>query len=42
LLRRLGQLEEAAEAYREALDLAPTDTERRYLSKRLAEVSPIP
>jgi RNA polymerase sigma-70 factor, ECF subfamily len=42
LLRRLGQLEEAAEAYREALDLAPTDTERRYLSKRLAEVSPTP
>jgi len=42
LLRRLGQLEEAANAYRQALDLAPTDAERRYLQKRLAEVTAAP
>jgi RNA polymerase sigma-70 factor (ECF subfamily) len=39
LLRRLGRLEEAANAYRGALVLAPTDSERRYLRKRLAEVT---
>jgi RNA polymerase sigma-70 factor, ECF subfamily len=39
LLRRLGRGEDAAAAYRRALELAPTDAERRYLSKRLAEVS---
>jgi len=37
LLRRLGRGREAAAAYREALELASTDTERRYLSRRLAE-----
>jgi RNA polymerase sigma-70 factor, ECF subfamily len=37
LLRRLGRSDEAADAYRRALELAPTDTERRYLTKRLAE-----
>jgi RNA polymerase sigma-70 factor (ECF subfamily) len=37
LLRRLGRAAEAAAAYREALALAPTDAERRYLSRRLAE-----
>jgi RNA polymerase sigma-70 factor, ECF subfamily len=37
LLRRLGRTDEAAVAYREALELAPTDPERRYLSRRLAE-----
>jgi RNA polymerase sigma-70 factor, ECF subfamily len=42
LLRRLGRLEEAANAYRQALDLAPTDAERRYLQKRLAEVTAAP
>jgi RNA polymerase sigma-70 factor (ECF subfamily) len=39
LLRRLGHAEEAADAYRRAVDLAPTDAERRYLMKRLAETS---
>jgi RNA polymerase sigma-70 factor, ECF subfamily len=37
LLRRLGRLPEAAVAYREALELASTDAERRFLSRRLAE-----
>jgi RNA polymerase sigma-70 factor, ECF subfamily len=37
LLRRLDRHEEAAVAYREALDLASTDAERRYLARRLAE-----
>jgi RNA polymerase sigma-70 factor, ECF subfamily len=39
LLRRLGRLPEAAEAYQQALDLAGTATERRYLARRLAEVT---
>jgi RNA polymerase sigma-70 factor (ECF subfamily) len=38
LLRRLGRRDEAAAAYREALQLAITDAERRYLSRRLAEL----
>lgn len=38
-LRRLGRNSEAAEAYREALNLARTDAERRYLTKRLKEVT---
>ena len=37
LLRRLGRLPEAAVAYREALELASTDAERRFLRRRLAE-----
>jgi RNA polymerase sigma-70 factor, ECF subfamily len=37
LLRRLGRLPEAAAAYREALELASTDAERRFLRRRLAE-----
>ena len=37
-LRRLGRLPEAAAAYASALELAGTDAERRYLSRRLAEV----
>jgi len=37
MYRRLGRVEEAAACYREALDLASTDAERRYLSRRLAE-----
>jgi RNA polymerase sigma-70 factor, ECF subfamily len=40
LLRRLGRHAEAAEAYRAARELAPTDAERRYLERRLAEVAP--
>ena len=39
LLRRLGRTGEAADAYRQALDLAPTDPERRFLADRLAETS---
>ena len=39
LLRRLGRAEDAAAAYRQALGLATTDTERRYLTRRLAEVT---
>jgi RNA polymerase sigma-70 factor (ECF subfamily) len=38
-LRRLGRNSEAADAYREALNLARIDVERRYLTKRLQEVS---
>jgi RNA polymerase sigma-70 factor (ECF subfamily) len=37
LLRRLARHREAAVAYRAALDLAPADTERRYLARRLEE-----
>jgi RNA polymerase sigma-70 factor (ECF subfamily) len=37
LLRRLGRATAAAAAYREALELAPTDAERRFLRQRLAE-----
>jgi RNA polymerase sigma-70 factor (ECF subfamily) len=39
LLRRLGRAADAASGYRDALALAGTDAERRYLEKRLAEVS---
>ncbi|MBV9664158.1 MAG: RNA polymerase sigma factor [Actinobacteria bacterium] len=39
LLRRLGRNAEAATAYRAALALATADTERRYLQRRLEEVS---
>ena len=39
LLRRLGRHAEAAAAYREALELATADAERRYLTRRLAEVT---
>jgi RNA polymerase sigma-70 factor, ECF subfamily len=37
-LRRLGRAAEAAMAYREAIELAPTPTERAFLARRLAEV----
>jgi RNA polymerase sigma-70 factor (ECF subfamily) len=37
MYRRLGLADEAAACYREALGLASTDAERRYLSRRLAE-----
>jgi RNA polymerase sigma-70 factor (ECF subfamily) len=36
LLRRLGRTAEAAAAYREALALASTEPERRYLARRLS------
>jgi RNA polymerase sigma-70 factor (ECF subfamily) len=39
LLRRLGHMAEAAESYREALALAPSEAERRYLARRLAQVT---
>ena len=39
LLRRLGRTPEARSAYARALELAPTDAERRYLTKRLDEAS---
>jgi RNA polymerase sigma-70 factor (ECF subfamily) len=38
LLRRDGRRREAAEAYRQALVLVANDPERRYLTRRLAEV----
>jgi predicted RNA polymerase sigma factor len=31
---------EAADAYRRAVELAPTDAERHYLARRLAETAP--
>jgi RNA polymerase sigma-70 factor (ECF subfamily) len=37
LLRRLGRNDKAAAAYRQALQLAPTESERRYLARRIAE-----
>lgn len=39
LLRRLGHTGAAATAYREALALATTDVERRYLTRRLWQTS---
>jgi RNA polymerase sigma-70 factor (ECF subfamily) len=39
LLRRLGRAEEAAGAYREALRLATTEPERRFLHRRLTELA---
>ena len=38
LLRRAGRTTEARKAYEQAIDLAPTDPERRYLQDRLAEL----
>ncbi len=39
LLRRLGRSTEAADAYRAALELAATGAERRFLERRLDEIS---
>jgi RNA polymerase sigma-70 factor (ECF subfamily) len=39
LLRRLGRVDEAAEAYRRALGLATNDIERRFLRRRIGESS---
>ena len=39
LLRRLDRLPEAAAAYRRALELVPTPAERRFLERRLGELS---
>jgi len=38
LLRRAGRAAEAKEAYGQALELAPTEAERRYLASRLREL----
>ncbi|MEV4006038.1 DUF6596 domain-containing protein [Actinomadura sp. NPDC049753] len=38
LLRRSGRAAEAGAAYEEALELAPTEPERRYLARRLREL----
>ena len=38
LLRRMGRLQEAAEAYEEALALTSTGAERRYLARRIEEL----
>ena len=39
LLRRLDRYDDAAAAYRDAQALASTDAERRYLTRRLADVT---
>ncbi len=39
LLRRLGRFDEAAASYRRALEFVTTEPERRFLSRRLAEVT---
>jgi RNA polymerase sigma-70 factor, ECF subfamily len=39
LLRRLDRLEEAAAAYRQALELAESPAERSFLERRIAEVT---
>jgi len=41
LLRRLGRDTDASIAYQQALELASTEAERRYLHRRLAETSAI-
>jgi RNA polymerase sigma-70 factor (ECF subfamily) len=38
LLRRLARYQEAADAYRAALELDPPARDRRYLERRLSEV----
>lgn len=39
LLRRLGRPDDAADAYRQAASMAPTDPERRFLERRLADLT---
>ncbi|GAB3908625.1 hypothetical protein GCM10029964_108690 [Kibdelosporangium lantanae] len=39
LLRRMSRFEEAAGAYRAALEMATSESDRKYLRRRLAEVS---
>ena len=41
LLRRMGTLDEAAKSYKRALALVTNDSERRFLERRLREVSGI-
>lgn len=38
LLRRLGRADEARAAYGRALELAPTETEREFLERRLVSL----
>ncbi|HEV3495062.1 MAG TPA: RNA polymerase subunit sigma-24, partial [Actinomycetes bacterium] len=40
LLRRLGRGQEAAAAYRRALELASNPVERAFLTRRLSEIAP--
>jgi RNA polymerase sigma-70 factor (ECF subfamily) len=40
LFRRAGRLEEAAASYRRAIELGGNDAERRFLERRLREVTP--
>jgi RNA polymerase sigma-70 factor (ECF subfamily) len=40
MLRRMGDGERATTAFGTAFDLAPTDTERRFLQRRIDELSP--
>ena len=42
LLRRLGSAAEAAKSYRRALELVATDSERRFLERRLRDVCGTP
>ena len=42
LLRRLGRYDEAAAAYRRALELATNPTERDFLERRLSEATAPP
>jgi RNA polymerase sigma-70 factor (ECF subfamily) len=39
LLRRMGEAAEAAKAYTRALELVSNDSERRFLKRRLREVT---
>jgi len=39
LLRRLGRADEARTEYERALEPAPTEPERRFLRRRMADVS---
>jgi RNA polymerase sigma-70 factor (ECF subfamily) len=39
MLRRLGRRDESAAAYTRALELSTVAAERRYLERRLAEVT---
>ena len=38
LLRRLGRLQDARQAYERALELASSEPERRFLARRIAEL----
>jgi RNA polymerase sigma-70 factor, ECF subfamily len=40
ILRRLGRMPEATDAYRRALSLATNDVERRFFRRRIAELAP--